>query len=142
MLLVKCPIYQTMLPMPFCLSNSTLQLPSMPPHQQYFWMSALHQTPILYGRLQLAGSNALTHSIDRNEYFDLPFIPHFSVIGLTPHGHFNLRVRRDDQRCLLSQNQQKSSHTKKKEGQNIPLVGRKSGTKKSYPCSFPPWYWD
>jgi hypothetical protein len=120
MLFVKCPIYQIQCFLcHFVLSNLTLQTLSMPLHQQYPWPSALHQTPILDGRLQLAGSNALTHSIDGNEYFDLPFIPHFSVISLTPHGNFNLRSRRDDQRCLflkiskkpLTQRKSKDKHT-------------------------------
>lgn len=51
--------------------------------------------------MQLAGSNALTHSIDGNENFDLPFVPHFSVVGLAPHGHFDLGGCGNVEGCLF-----------------------------------------
>jgi hypothetical protein len=84
------------------LSDMTLQPVSMPLHQQYFWPSALHQTSILDRRVQLASSNTLTHSTDGNKHLDLPLIPHFSIVSLTPHGNLNLRVRRDSKRSLSS----------------------------------------
>lgn len=62
----------------------------------------LHQTTILNRRMQLRSRDTLTITTGKSDKdFDLPFVPHFTIVGLTPHGNFDLGGGGDVEGCLL-----------------------------------------
>lgn len=51
--------------------------------------------------MQLRSRDTLTIATGKSDKdFDLPFIPHFTVVGLTPHGNFDFGGGGDVEGCL------------------------------------------
>jgi len=132
------------------------QRPSPPTRLHISFLYLLHQTTILNRRMQLRSRDTLTISTGKSDKdFDLPFIPHFTIVGLTPHGNFDFGGGGDVEGCL-SNHVSKYRNGKKERiaimererrgkckrcRSNVPSKGRKWGTKKSYLCSCLPWCW-
>ena len=80
------------------------QRPSPPTRLRISFLYLSHQTTILNRRMQLRSRDTLTISTGKSDKdFDLPFIPHFTVVGLTPHGNFDFGGGGDVEGCLYKQ---------------------------------------
>ena len=85
------------------LINARFKSPSTPPPILQV-LCPLHQTTILNRRMQLRSRDTLTITTGKSDKdFDLPFIPHFTVVGLTPHGNFDFGGGGDVEGCLYKQ---------------------------------------